>query len=158
MVIDAKELYGKIDEYMDKEVVLEGWVRNHRKQKEFGFIDFSDGTCFKHIQVVYDNKLEDFESIQKYHVGSAIKVVGIVIKSQGKGQEFEVQAKEVVLLGECPEDYQIKESGKSRLRRSFTTMIRHSFPKRNCRSSGLHVRCIPNGLMWYPRKRGFLYS
>ena len=36
--MDAKELYEKIDEYMDKEVTLEGWIRNHRKQKEFGFI------------------------------------------------------------------------------------------------------------------------
>lgn len=40
MAIDAKELYEKIDEYMDSEVVLEGWIRNHRKQKEFGFYRF----------------------------------------------------------------------------------------------------------------------
>ena len=45
--MDLKELYEKIDEFMDKEIELSGWIRNHRKQKEFGFIDFSDGTCFK---------------------------------------------------------------------------------------------------------------
>ena len=43
--MDVKELYEKIDDLMGKEVFLQGWVRNHRKQKEFGFIDFSDGTC-----------------------------------------------------------------------------------------------------------------
>ena len=112
--MDAKELYDKIDEFMDKEVVLEGWIRNHRKQKEFGFIDFSDGTCFKHIQVVYDNSLKDFETVQKYHVGSAIKVKGVVVKSPKEGQPFEVQASEVILLGECPEDYPIQPKKHSR--------------------------------------------
>ena len=62
-MIDVKELYEKIDSYMQKEVTLSGWIRNHRKQKEFGFIDFSDGTCFSHVQLVYDNKLKEFEEI-----------------------------------------------------------------------------------------------
>ena len=108
MIIDAKELYEKIDEFMDQEVTIQGWIRNHRKQKEFGFIDFSDGTCFSHIQVVYDDKLDDFLEIQKYHVGSAIEVVGKVVESPKEGQAFEIQAKEVKLLGDCPEDYPIQ--------------------------------------------------
>ena len=44
MAIDVKKLYEKLDDYMGREVVLQGWIRNHRKQKEFGFIDFNDGT------------------------------------------------------------------------------------------------------------------
>ena len=48
--MDVKELYENIDKYMNKKVTLNGWIRNHRKQKEFGFIDFSDGTCFQHVQ------------------------------------------------------------------------------------------------------------
>ena len=155
MVIDAKELYDKIDEYMDKEVVLEGWIRNHRKQKEFGFIDFSDGTCFKHIQVVYDNKLEDFESIQKYHVGSAVKVVGIVIKSQGKGQEFEVQAKEVVLLGECPEDYPIQPKKHSR---EFLREQAYLRPRTNLFQAVFRVRSIASyAIHKYFQDRGYVY-
>ena len=105
MAIDAKELYEKIDDYMDKEVVIQGWIRNHRKQKEFGFIDFSDGTCFNHIQVVYDDKLDSFSEIQKYRVGSAIEVLGKVVESPKEGQAFEIQAIKVVLLGDCPEDF-----------------------------------------------------
>ena len=73
-----KEMIVKIEKYLDKDIELKGWIRNHRKQKEFGFIDFSDGTCFKHIQLVYDNSLKDFETIQKYHNGSAITVIGTV--------------------------------------------------------------------------------
>ena len=53
--MDLRDLFLNIKDYVGKEVNLSGWIRNHRKQKEFGFIDFSDGTCFKHIQIVYDN-------------------------------------------------------------------------------------------------------
>ena len=63
--MDLKDLMKKIEEYEGKEIKLEGWIKNHRKQKEFGFIDFNDGTCFETLQVVYDDSLTDFEEIQK---------------------------------------------------------------------------------------------
>lgn len=104
-MLDVKDLYEKLDEYLGKEVTLQGWIKNHRKQKEFGFIDFSDGTYFKHVQLVYDNNLTDFDTIQKYHIGCAITVVGEVVTSEGAGQEFEVKVKSIKLEGDCPEDY-----------------------------------------------------
>ena len=78
--MDVVELIKNVKKYMDKEVVLQGWIRNHRKQKEFGFISFSDGTFFTQIQIVYDNELSNFEVIQKYRVGSSIKVEGILVE------------------------------------------------------------------------------
>ncbi len=108
------ELYRDIDKYIGKKVTLEGWVRNHRKQKEFGFISFNDGTYFTPIQVVYDNKLKNFDDIQKFHIGSSIKVVGEVVESPKEGQSFEVQAKSVELLGDCLEDYPIQPKKHSR--------------------------------------------
>ena len=155
MVIDAKELYEKIDEYMDKEVILEGWIRNHRKQKEFGFIDFSDGTCFKHIQVVYDNELSDFEVIQKYHVGSAIKVVGTVVKSPKEGQPFEIQASEVILLGECPEDYPIQPKKHSR---EFLREQSYLRPRTNLFQAVFRIRSIAAyAIHKYFQDRGYVY-
>jgi len=103
--MDVVELIKNVKDYMDKDVTLQGWIRNHRKQKEFGFIDFADGTCFDHIQLVYDDKLKEFEEIQKYRVGCAITVNGKVIKSEGKGQEFEVKVENIKLEGDSPEDY-----------------------------------------------------
>lgn len=103
--MDVKELIENVDKFMGKKVVLQGWIRNHRKQKEFGFIDFSDGTCFNHVQLVYDDKNKDFEEIKKYRVGCAITVNGTVIKSEGKGQEFEVKVDSIKLEGDSPEDY-----------------------------------------------------
>lgn len=103
--MDIKEIYEKKESLIGKEIEVSGWIRNHRKQKEFGFIDFADGTCFKHLQVVYDNTNDNFLDIQKYHIGSAIKVKGILVKSEGKEQDIEVKAKDIILLGDCDEDY-----------------------------------------------------
>ena len=51
------ELYKDPKKYLGSEITIKGWIRSQRKQKDFGFIDFSDGTCFKHIQVIYDSSL-----------------------------------------------------------------------------------------------------
>ena len=105
-MIDVKDLFNK--DYTGKKVTISGWIRNHRKQKEFGFIDFNDGTWFNNLQIVYDNKLENFEEIQKLHIGSAITVTGKIINSEGSGQAFEMKLEKFVLEGDCPEDYPIQ--------------------------------------------------
>ena len=102
-----KELFKNTAKYLNQEVTIEGWIKNHRKQKKFGFISFSDGTFYTPIQVVYD-KDSNFDEIVKYHVGSAIKVTGVVVESPKAGQEFELHAKNIELLGDCPEDYPIQ--------------------------------------------------
>ena len=87
--MDLKDLFTK--DYLNKEVELNGWIRNHRKQKEFGFIDFNDGTYFTNLQIVYDNNLENFEEITKMFIYSAINVKGKLVPSEGK-QKFELKA------------------------------------------------------------------
>ena len=139
MSIDVCKLYEDVKSKIGSEVTLQGWVRNHRKQKEFGFIDFNDGTCFKSVQVVYDNKLSDFEDIQKISVGSAIEVVGTVIESPAQGQEFEVQASKVVVLGTCPEDYPIQPK---RHTREFLREQAYLRPRTNLFSAVFRVRSV----------------
>ena len=109
-----RELFTNTKKYIGKEVTLEGWIRNHRKQKEFGFISFSDGTYFTQIQIVYEKDIKNFDDIQKFHVGSSIQVVGEVVKSPKDGQPFEIKAKNIALLGDCPEDYPIQPKPHSR--------------------------------------------
>ena len=67
MILDLRDIFANEKEYIDKEVTVQGWIRNHRKQKDFGFIDFNDGTYFKNLQVVYDNALSNFEEIAKIY-------------------------------------------------------------------------------------------
>ena len=155
MVIDAKELYEKIEEFMEKEVTIQGWIRNHRKQKEFGFIDFSDGTCFNHIQVVYDDKLDDFDDIQKYHVGSAIEVLGKVVESPKEGQAFEIQASKITLLGDCPEDYPIQPKKHSR---EFLREQAYLRPRTNLFQAVFRVRSVAAyAIHKYFQDRGYVY-
>lgn len=103
----GKELFKNLKKYLNTEVTLKGWIKNHRKQKEFGFISFSDGTYYTPIQVIYD-KEANFDEIIKYHVGSAIEITGKVVESPKPGQEFELRAINIKLLGDCPEDYPIQ--------------------------------------------------
>ncbi|MBR2841130.1 MAG: asparagine--tRNA ligase [Bacilli bacterium] len=103
------ELYKDEKKYLEKDIKLKGWIRNHRKQKKFGFIYFSDGTAFRQLQLVYDNSLDNFEEIQKLRISSAIEVEGKLIVSQGKGQDYEVKVTKITLHGDCPEDYPIQQ-------------------------------------------------
>ena len=137
--MEAKELFQDYKKYLDKEVVIAGWVRNHRKQKEFGFIDFSDGTCFKHVQIVYDNKLKEFDDIQKIKVGSSINVRGIVKKSPAQGQDFEVSAEEITLLGDCPDDYPIQPKHHTR---EFLREQAYLRPRTNLFQAVFRVRSV----------------
>ena len=110
--MDLKDLLKKIDEYLNKEVTLQGWIKSHRKQKEFGFIEFSDGTSFEHLQLVYDNKLDSFDEIQKLHLGCAITVKGKIVKSEGSGQAYELKVSSIKLEGDCPDDYPLQAKGR----------------------------------------------
>jgi len=139
MVIDIKELYEKWQGFLGKEIVLQGWIRNHRKQKEYGFIDLNDGTYFESVQVVYDDKLTSFSEIQKLRIGSAIEVVGKVIKSPSAGQEFEIQTIGVTLLGDSPEDYPIQPK---RHTREFLREQAYLRPRTNLFGAVFRVRSV----------------
>ena len=139
MVMDVKEIYQQLEEMMEKEVVLQGWIRNHRKQKEFGFIDFNDGTFFKNIQLVYDQTLSDFEEIQKLRVGASLEVRGKVIESPAKGQAFEIHVLDCKLLGDCPENYPIQPK---RHTREFLREQAYLRPRTNLFGAVFRVRSV----------------
>ena len=153
--MDVRELYEKIDELMDKEVTLSGWVRNHRKQKEFGFIDFSDGTCFRHVQLVYTDKLDDFDAISKIKIGSSIEVIGKVIKSEGAGQDFEISVQKIKLLGDCPDEYPIQPK---RHTREFLREEAYLRPRTNLFQAVFRVRSLAAmAIHTYFQERGYVY-
>ena len=155
MIIDVKELYEKFEEKMNTEVSLQGWVRNHRKQKEFGFIDFSDGTSFNHLQVVYDNKLSNFDSITKLHIGSAITVTGTLVPSPKEGQAMELQVSSLVLEGDCPEDYPIQPK---RHTREFLRECAYLRPRTNLFQAVFRVRSVAaHAIHTYFQERGYVY-
>ena len=153
--IYLNDLFSKSSEFKGKNVKLKGWIRNHRKQKEFGFISFSDGTCFKQLQLVYEKEMENFDEIQKFRVGSSIEVDGIFVESTGIGQEYELKVTNIILLGDCSEDYPmqpkvhsmefLREQAYLRLR---TNSFQAVFRIRSVASMAIHRYFQDNGYIY----------
>ena len=154
-ILNLKDVYENIENYLDKEISLEGWIRNHRKQKEFGFIEFYDGTAFKNIQLVYDNKLEYFDEITKLHIGSSIKVEGKIVKSLGKGQDYEIVVSKIKLEGDCPEDYPLQPKKHTR---EFLREIAYLRPRANLFQAVFRIRSLAAmAIHTYFQERGYVY-
>ena len=153
--MDVKDLFKKIEDYENKDVVLEGWVRNNRNQSNFGFIDFNDGTYFQNLQLVYDKELSNFDMISKIRVGSAIRVNGIIIKSQGSGQSHEMKVKNIEILGDCPEDYPIQPK---RHTREFLRELAYLRPRTNLFNAVFRVRSVAaHAIHEYFQSNNYLY-
>ena len=154
-MIDLKDIYIDYKKYLNKDIEIQGWIKNHRKQKEFGFIDFNDGTYFKNLQVVYDNNLSNFDEISKLHIGSAVTVKGTLIESQGK-QDFELKASDVILEGDCEDDYPLQAKG--RPTREFLREIAYLRPRTNLFSAVFRVRSVAAyAIHKYFQDNGYVY-
>ena len=154
--MDLKDLMKKIEKYEGKEIKLEGWIKNHRKQKEFGFIDFNDGTCFETLQVVYDDSLTDFEEIQKLHIGSAVEINGKIISSEGGKQNYEMRLSSIKLLGDCPDDYPLQSKG--RPTKEFLREIAYLRPRTNLFNNVFRVRSVAAyAIHKYFQDNGYVY-
>jgi len=154
-MIDLRELFKEIEKYVDKEVNVKGWIRRHRKQKEFGFIDFSDGTCFKHMQIVYDKETKDFDKIDALKHGSAISVIGTLVKSEGAGQDYEIKASSITLEGDCSDDFPLQPKQHSR---EFLREIGYLRPRANLFQAVFRVRSLAAmAIHTYFQERGYVY-
>lgn len=152
--MELRKLYECTNEYMGKSIVLNGWIRNHRKQKDFGFIDFSDGSVFEHVQLVYDNSLSNFEDITKLHIGSSIQVKGQVTQSNGK-QAFEIKVEQLELLGDCDSDYPLQPKKHSR---EFLREIAYLRPRANLFQAVFRIRSITaHAIHSYFQERNYIY-
>lgn len=150
--MEIKELYLK--NYLGQDVKVNGWIRSHRKQAHFGFIDLFDGTCFKSIQIVYDEALRNFEEVSKLLVGSSICVSGLVVESAGK-QEFEIKAKEVSVLGYCDETYPIQPK---RHTREFLRDVAYLRPRTALFQAIFRIRSVASmAIHTYFQDRGYVY-
>jgi len=92
-----------------KEVNLKGWVRTKRGSKNIAFIALNDGSTIKNVQVVVDLNPEMEGVLENVHTGAALSIDGIIIESPGSGQQVEVQAKKIDVLGPAdPEEYPLQ--------------------------------------------------
>ena len=140
METTVKKIYRDQQKHVSKELILNGWVRNHRAQKEFGFINFHDGTFFESLQVVYEEKsIDQFKEVQKIRVGSSILVKGELILTPNAKQPFEIKATHIELLGDAPEDYPIQPKRHSR---EFLREVAHLRPRTNLFHAVFRLRSV----------------
>ena len=152
---DVKELYRNRETYIGKEVTVGGWVRSIRDSKTFGFIVVSDGTFFDTLQIVYSDSLENFETISKLNVGSAIVARGTIVETPQAKQPFEMQATEIMIEGPSTADYPLQ---KKRHTFEYLRTISHLRPRTNTFQAVFRVRSlIAYAIHTFFQERGFVY-
>ena len=137
-------------------VTVCGWAKTVRDSKNIGFIELSDGSCFKPLQVVFEAaKLENYKDIAKAGVGTSLVVTGRVVLTPGAKQPLEVHADEVVLEGASTPDYPLQ---KKRHTLEFLRSIAHLRPRTNTFGAVLRIRhAMADALHEYFNKQGFYY-
>lgn len=150
-----KQLFMKKDTFENESVTIMGWVRTNRAQAQFGFLNINDGTYFDNLQVVYDEKLDNFEAISKFRVGMSVKIIGKVILTPQNKQPLELHAESVEMLGDCPEDYPIQPK---RHTREFLREVAHLRPRTNLFSAVFRIRSVAAmAIHKYFQDNGYLY-
>ncbi len=139
MYNNIKEIYQNSTDFMNKTVVIGGWIRTVRDNKNFGFMEISDGTFFKSIQVVFDTSLNNFEEITKFNVGSSVTIEGTLVESVGSKQAFEIKATSVTLEGGSTPDYPLQ---KKRHSLEYLRTIAHLRPRANLFQAVFRVRSL----------------
>lgn len=155
MKISIKELFTNGSKYLEQTVVIEGWVRTNRAQKEFGFLNINDGSYLDNAQVVYEQSLVNFSEISKYRVGSGVSVEGVVATSPNPKQPYEIKATRVVLEGDSPEDYPIQPK---RHTKEFLREKAHLRMRTNLFSAVFRMRSkLAFAIHEFFQKRNFIY-
>lgn len=127
-------------ENIGKRVRLCGWVRTRRDSKGgFSFLAINDGSTFDNVQVLAENKLENYESdVLKLGIGSSVEVIGEVVESPGKEQSTEIKAESVKVFGFAdPATYPLQKKGTSY---EFLRTIAHLRPRTNTFGAVARVR------------------
>lgn len=92
----------------EKQATIYGWIRTNRAQAQFGFLNINDGSTLTNLQVVYNNKLDNFEDVSKFRVGVSVMIEGAIILTPTMKQPLELHATKIIMLGDCPENYPIQ--------------------------------------------------
>ena len=135
-----------------------GWVRTRRDSKAgFSFIEINDGSCLNNLQVIAEKDLPEYETeVLKAHTGCSLRVVGVLAESPGKGQNVELRAQEVKIIG--PVDPLVYPLQKKRHSFEFLRTIAHLRPRTNTFGAVARIRnSISYAIHTFFQERGFIY-
>ena len=154
--IELKKIAADVAAYAGKTVGVAGWIKTVRDSKAFGFIELSDGSCFKNTQIVFERAtLENYDEIAHQNVGAAIFVTGEVVATPENKQPYEIKAKKIVVEGESSPDYPLQ---KKRHSVEFLREIAHLRPRTNLFSAVFKIRSeAAFAIHKFFNERGFVY-
>jgi asparaginyl-tRNA synthetase len=137
-------------------VTITGWVRTRRDTGGFSFIEISDGSCLANLQIIADEKLGNYESeIKQLSTGASVVIEGELKASPAKGQEVEVHAIKIAVIGKAdPETYPLQ---KKRHSFEFLREISHLRPRTNALGAVGRVRSrLSYAVHQFFQERGFV--
>jgi len=148
----------RMAEFIGQSVLLQGWVRTRRDSKAgFSFVELNDGSSFGNIQIIVSQELPNYDTdIKNITAGSSIAVKGIVKESPGQGQETEIEAQAVELIGTAdPATYPLQKKGHSL---EFLRSIAHLRVRTNTFGAVARVRNrVSYSIHQFFQENGFFY-
>lgn len=138
-----------------EDICVKGWVRSVRRGKGVAFVALNDGSCFASLQIVLDPELENYETVSRVGTGACLSIVGRLIESPASGQDWELQADQVELVGDADEDYPLQ---KKRHSFEYLRTIAHLRPRSNTFGAVFRMRsALAFAVHQFFQERGFLY-
>ncbi|NEO27685.1 MAG: asparagine--tRNA ligase, partial [Kamptonema sp. SIO4C4] len=141
----------------DETVTIQGWVRTKRELKGFSFMEVNDGSFLANLQVVIDSDFPNYEDILKQlNIGSSVRVSGVLVESQGKGQRLEMKPNNIEIFGDSdPETYPLQ---KKRHSFEFLRSLGHLRSRTNTLGAVFRVRnACADAVHRFFQERGFLW-
>ena len=137
-------------------VTVEGWAKTVRDSKNIGFIELNDGSCFKGVQIVFEQaKIENYTEIAKSGVGTAFAVTGKVVLTPEAKQPLEINADTIEVIGTCPSEYPLQ---KKRHTVEYLRTMPHLRPRTNLFSAAFRVRSAAAfAIHRFFNENGFVY-
>ena len=154
--VEIARIFADMADFGGKSVTVCGWVRTIRDMKTFGFIELNDGSCFKSMQVVFeDGVVPNFKEIAKQGVGAALICKGEIVLTPDGKQPLELKATSIEVEGVSGSDYPLQ---KKRHGVDFLRTIAHLRPRTNLFSAAFRVRSVAaHAVHCFFQDRGFVY-
>ncbi len=154
---EIRALFASVNNYIDSDVTVCGWVKTIRNSKALGFIELNDGTYFRNLQIVFeDSKLPNFAEIAKQNVGAALVVRGNIVLTPNAKQPFEIHAAEIQVEGTSSPEYPLQKKKHSL---EYLRTIQHLRPRTNTFSAVFRVRSVAAyAIHKFFNERGFVYA
>src|SRR3954464_10082861 len=135
---------------------VQGWVRTRRDSKDFSFIELNDGSSLRNLQIIAKkDALANYADIQRLNTGASLVVQGALVPSQGKGQKWELVARDIEIVGGADESYPLQKKGHTP---EFLREIAHLRPRSNLFGCVFRVRSrLAFAVHQFFQERGFVY-